>query len=99
MNARSMIIGVAFAAALAAPTAALAQTTLVQEGCVGCHGPNAAGAVGVPSLAGRDAKELRAIMTAFRANERPATIMNRIVRGYSDEELAAAAEYFSKLKP
>jgi sulfide dehydrogenase cytochrome subunit len=43
--------------------------------------------------------ELRAIMMAFRANERPGTIMNRIMRGYSDEELAAAADYFAKLKP
>jgi sulfide dehydrogenase cytochrome subunit len=87
-------------AAAPAPVPAAGKAQLVQEGCIGCHGgPGAAGAVAVPGLAGRDAQELRALMTAFRANERPATIMNRIVRGYSDEELAAAADYFSKLKP
>ncbi|WP_376095933.1 c-type cytochrome [Roseomonas sp. CCTCC AB2023176] len=82
-------------AALAAPPALAQGAPLVAEGCLGCHGPRGAGATGVPTLAGRDKAELVALMAAFRANERPATIMNRIVRGYSDAELAAAAEHFA----
>ncbi len=88
------------APAAPAPAPAAGKAQLAQESCIGCHGgPSAAGAVAVPGLAGRDAQELRAIMAAFRAQERPATIMTRIVRGFSDDELAAAADYFSKLKP
>ena len=35
----------------------------------------------------------------FRANQRPAaTIMGRIARGYSDEEVAALADHFSSIK-
>jgi cytochrome c553 len=51
---------------------------------------------GVPGLAGRDRAELVALMAAFRANERPATIMGRITRGYSEAEIASSAEYFSQ---
>jgi sulfide dehydrogenase cytochrome subunit len=79
---------------LALPAAA--QAPLAAEGCTGCHGPNGAGAGGVPAIAGRDAAELRALMAAFRANERPATIMGRVARGYTEAEIAAVAEHFSK---
>lgn len=34
-------------------------------------------------------------MLAFRANERPATIMGRIARGYTDAEIAALAAQFA----
>ncbi len=86
------------AAALAAwAGGAQAQAPLVAEGCIGCHGPNGAGAGGVPALAGRDRAELVALMAAFRANERPATIMGRIARGYTEAEIAAAADHFARL--
>lgn len=68
----------------------------VAEGCVACHGPGGKGSGPVPPLAGRDAAELTAAMAAFRADDRPATIMNRIARGYSEAEIAAAAAYFSE---
>lgn len=76
---------------------ARAQAPLVAEGCIGCHGPNGAGAGAVPGLAGRDRAELVALMAAFRANERPATIMGRIARGYTEAEIAAAADHFARL--
>lgn len=70
----------------------------VAEGCVACHGPGGGGSGTVPPLAGRDAADLSAAMAAFRANERPATIMNRIARGYTEAEIAAAVTYFSGLR-
>ncbi len=88
--------GVLIVALLMAPGLAAAQPApLVAEGCLGCHGPRGAGEGAVPALAGRDRAELAAAMAAFRANERPATIMNRIVRGYSEAEIAAAIEHFA----
>ena len=80
--------------ALAAP--AHAQAPLAAEGCLGCHGPNGEGAGGIPAIAGRDAAELRAIMAQCRANERPATIMGRVARGYTDAEIAAMADHFAQ---
>ncbi len=76
---------------------AAAQAPLAAEGCIGCHGPNGAGQGGIPAIAGREAAELRALMIAFRANERPATIMGRVARGYTDAEIAAVSEHFAKL--
>ena len=83
-------------ASLMLATPAVAQAPLAAQGCVGCHGPNGAGIGGVPGLAGRDRAELIAQMNAFRANERPATIMGRIARGYTEAEIIATAEYFAR---
>jgi cytochrome c553 len=82
--------------ALLAPLPAAAETgPLLAQGCLGCHGPNGTGMGAVPPLAGRDAPELRALMQAFRDGTRPATIMDRIARGYSEAEIAAAVEHFA----
>ncbi|WP_426954268.1 c-type cytochrome [Muricoccus radiodurans] len=92
------MIRAALVLALLAVPAAAQTAPGVAEGCVTCHGPRGAGSGSVPPLAGRDAADLATAMAAFRANERPATIMNRIVRGYTEAEVAAAVTYFSGLR-
>jgi sulfide dehydrogenase cytochrome subunit len=37
-------------------------------------------------------------MAAFRANERPASIMGRVARGYTEAEIAAIAEHFAQAR-
>ncbi|WP_119420897.1 c-type cytochrome [Desertibaculum subflavum] len=65
--------------------------------CTGCHAPVArAGAI--PALDGRPAAEIAQAMRAFRAGERPATVMDRIAKGFSDEESQAIAAWFSTRK-
>ncbi|WP_424812307.1 c-type cytochrome [Roseococcus sp. YIM B11640] len=91
-----LLLVLAGAAIWAGSASAQGPAPLAAQGCLGCHGPNGTGATGVPALAGRDAAELTALMAAFRANERPATIMGRIARGYTPAELAAVAEHFSR---
>jgi cytochrome subunit of sulfide dehydrogenase len=88
--------GFGLALVLLAP-AAMAQAPLAAQGCLGCHGAAGAGAGLVPALAGRPAAELAGAMVAFRANERPGTIMGRIARGYTDAEIAAVAAHFAAL--
>jgi sulfide dehydrogenase cytochrome subunit len=92
-----LILALGFAAA---PQAALASgpAPLAAEGCVGCHGPDGKGVPGMAALAGRDRAELAALLTAFRANERPGTIMGRIARGYTDAEIAAVSDHFSRIR-
>lgn len=94
------ILGPAFLATLlaVAEPARSQPAPLTAQGCLGCHGPNGAGSGSIPGLAGRDRAELAAAMAAFRANERPATIMNRIARGYTEAETAAAVAYFAELR-
>jgi sulfide dehydrogenase cytochrome subunit len=86
-------------AALAAPASAqTAQTPLIALSCAGCHGVNGAGQGSAPPIAGHDRSAFVQVWAAFRANERPATIMNRIARGYSDAEVAQLADYFANLR-
>jgi sulfide dehydrogenase cytochrome subunit len=82
----------------AAPLPAAAQAPLAAEGCLGCHGPEGRGVTGGVALAGRDPRELVALLRAFRAEERPGTIMGRIARGYTEAEIAAMAEHFSRIR-
>lgn len=62
--------------------------------CSGCHGPPGAGGP-VPSLAGRPAQEITAALTQFRSGERAATVMDRIAKGFTDDEIRAIAEWFA----
>ncbi len=77
------LLGAATLLAAAAPPGA--------ESCSGCHVKG--GGIGV--LQGRPATETVAGMEAFRSGARPATLMNRIVRGFSPEEVQALANWFA----
>ena len=67
-------------------------------GCAICHGTQGRAAAGssVVGLAGRSKGETVQAMAAFRSGQRPATVMHQIARGYSDDEVAAIAEYFAR---
>jgi sulfide dehydrogenase cytochrome subunit len=67
--------------------------------CTSCHGLEGHSLGAAPALAGQAEEDLLAKLKGFRDGTVPATIMNRIVRGYSDEELAALAAYFSSVTP
>jgi cytochrome c553 len=47
----------------------------------------------VPSLRGQNSAEIVAAMQAFRAGERPSTVMGRIAKGFSDDEIRAIAAW------
>ena len=59
--------------------------------CTGCH---LAGA-GIGVLQGRPADDTTTQMEAFRSGARPATLMNRIVRGFSPDEVRALSAWFA----
>lgn len=106
--ARSLSLSALAAAALLTALPAFAQTPAapadgpvsphIAQSCYGCHGPAARGQNGTPAIAGYDRAAFVQAWAQFRANERPATIMNRIARGYSQAEVTALADYFAKLK-
>lgn len=84
---------------LAAPTGqALAFT------CAGCHGTDGS-SVGPssPSIAGMDPDVFIDVMKGYQQDKRNSTIMNRIAKAYSDEQLKGMAWFFAKqelrLKP
>lgn len=85
-----------------APAAAplpMASATMLANTCAGCHGTNGA-SVGPasPSLAGINQEYFLEVMKAFKSGDRHSTVMNRIAKGYSDDEIKVMAKYFSEKK-
>lgn len=68
--------------------------------CAQCHGTDGRAVAGqaMVRLAGLSKEHIQSQLLAFRSGQRPATIMHQISRGYSQEQLTALADYFSKQK-
>ncbi|ODV41308.1 cytochrome C [Cupriavidus sp. UYMMa02A] len=68
--------------------------------CTNCHGPQGRPPADspIPALAGRSQSELVSRMQAFKAGTRPATVMNQIAKGYSDEQITAIAAWFAAVR-
>jgi len=84
----------AFALALlmAAPAFAAEEAPPGASTCLGCHSPLRADAA-IPPLRGRDAAAVAAAMREFREGTRPATLMDRLARGFTEEESQAIAAW------
>ena len=67
--------------------------------CSGCHAASAAVQTPVPRLDGRPAADIVAAMQQFRTGARAATVMDRIAKGFSDDETAAIAAWYAAQKP
>ena len=94
------IIGLGIAAASAAVSAAPPTAEMLSNACAGCHGTHGASAgLSMPSLAGQNKVAFEEAMKGFKSGERPSTVMGRLAKGYSDDEIKLMAEYFSKQKP
>lgn len=63
--------------------------------CSGCHPPAASAETKLPPLRGQNAAEIVAAMEAFRSGERPSTVMGRIAKGFSDDEIRAIAAWLA----
>jgi cytochrome c553 len=63
--------------------------------CSGCHAANSNVDTPVPRLAGQDPAAMVAAMQAYRSGQRPATVMDRIAKGFSDDEIKAIAAWYA----
>jgi cytochrome c553 len=84
------LAGSAFAASPEPPGGAAA--------CTGCHATNPAAETPVPKINGRNADELFAAMAAFRTGAKPSTVMGRIAKGYTDEEMRPITNWLATQK-
>ena len=66
--------------------------------CAGCHGTDGASPGSIPSIKGMPGDYLVSTMKAFKSGKRKGTVMNRIARGYTDEEIELMAKHFSSAK-
>jgi cytochrome c553 len=63
--------------------------------CAGCHARTGPGGP-IPRIHGRPRREIAAFMAAFRSGRVRATVMDRIAKGFSDEEIDAIAAWLSQ---
>lgn len=98
----SAVAATALAFGLAAGEA-VAQTgpsaAALAGGCAGCHG-NTGSSVGpsTPTIANLTLEYFTQSMLAYKSGQRKSTIMTRIAKGYTDDEIKAMAKYFDSQK-
>jgi sulfide dehydrogenase cytochrome subunit len=88
-------------AAVTAPTVLGAEPSaqMLSQPCAGCHGVNGVSAgESIPSIAGMPESYLEQAMTQFKDGKRYSSIMGRIAKGYSADEIKAMAGFFAKQK-
>ncbi|MEX0584156.1 MAG: c-type cytochrome [Natronospirillum sp.] len=87
--------GVAVASESAEAGDEVLATAVLAGGCAGCHGTDGELAGTIPAISGRSAEVMETQLLRFKNNQGMATVMNHIAAGYTDEELARLAQYFS----
>jgi cytochrome c553 len=97
---RTLVLQVALPLASAcAPVLASAQDAHLARNlaatCANCHGTNGQARGEMKSLAGLPADRTVAMLAAFKSGALPATIMQQIAKGYSDEQIKLVADYFA----
>jgi len=99
MYARRAAVAAAFCLVLAGSAdAAVLGPPPGAAGCSGCHAASDKVATPVPRLAGRNPADIVAAMQAFRSGQRAATVMDRIAKGFSDDEVRAIADWYAAQK-
>ena len=66
--------------------------------CSGCHPAGRGVDASVPRLIGRDPADIVTAMQGFKSGQRPSTVMDRIAKGFSDDEVKAIAAWYGAQK-
>jgi cytochrome c553 len=84
--------------ARAAATAAAAEPPPGAVSCSGCHPTSARVTSPVVRLAGLDRTAIVRAMQEFRSGQRAGTVMDRIAKGFTEDEIQALAAWFAGQK-
>jgi cytochrome c553 len=96
--ARLFLAVLLFAAAMPSAEAASPIPPPGASSCSGCHAPSKSVDTPVPRLVGRSPAQIEAAMLAFRTGQKPASVMDRIAKGFSDDEIKAIAAWYGAQK-
>ena len=97
MNATRVSVA-ALAVLLTASVAFAADVPAGAASCTGCHAGSARVETAVPPLNGRVAADITGAMSEFKSGKRAGTIMDRIAKGFTDEETQAIAQWYAQQK-
>ncbi len=96
-SAAMLALAILFAGAPLAAAGAASPAERLASPCQGCHGQDGANGQGMPPLRNtRGVAEFAALLRDFRAGSQPGTVMGRIARGYTDDEIAVLARFYGK---
>ena len=103
MKYKTIVQSLLVAGGLAFGSAAMAATpsaSMLGNTCFGCHGPdgNSTGPA-TPSIAGYSKTYMVETMKEYKSGERASTIMTRVAKGYTDEEIDLMGDFFAAKKP
>ncbi|HZO42963.1 MAG TPA: cytochrome C [Methylomirabilota bacterium] len=83
---------------IAAAVVASAEPPAGAAACSGCHPASTRVTSPVVRLAGRDSAAIVKAMQDFRSGARAGTVMDRIAKGFTDEEIQAIAAWYAAQK-
>jgi len=83
---------------IAAAVVASAEPPAGAVSCSGCHPASSRVTSPVPRLAGQDRAAIVRAMQDFRSGQRAGTVMDRIAKGFTDDEIQALAAWFAAQK-
>ena len=94
MGALRIAVAAVLVAVFVAPPAIAADAPPGATSCSGCHPAKRWVDTAVPRLVGRNPAEIVAAMQGFKSGALPATVMGRIAKGFSEEEIKAIAAWY-----
>lgn len=86
------LIALSFPVSASGPTVPT-PAELLAGPCATCHGQDGKSPGSIVALHGRPAKTLAELLELYRTKELTGTVMNRIVAGYTPEQLRAIADH------
>lgn len=92
LKAAAAVIGVTL---ITTAAVAAAQPPVGAASCTGCHPASSRVSSPVPRLSGLDRAAIVRAMQEFRSGQRAATVMDRLAKGFTDDEIQAIAAWYA----
>jgi sulfide dehydrogenase cytochrome subunit len=97
MRSVAMLLSIAVGSAIVSPAWA-ADGSVLALSCAACHGTSGKSPGSIPAINGKTAAYVETALTEFKTDRRAGTVMNRLAKGYTDDEIKALAAYFAEMK-
>lgn len=92
------LAAIAILCAAAGPASAVDVAPPGAAACSGCHPIGRRAGTPFTRLVGRNPADIVTAMQEFRTGQRPGTIMDRIAKGFTDDEVKAIAAWYAAQK-
>ena len=94
----AVLLVVLFSPAAACSAALAADAPPGASSCSGCHPASRSVDTPVKRLVGANPADIVGAVQEFRSGQRPATVMDRIAKGFTDDEIKAIADWYGAQK-